>query len=105
MELLAHCWPAVNGALEVLTPLLLTLEWGTPEFCDTERAGPPTVHPERKAQMLAHTAASLATAPRQKVGTRQLLGQATVTTCRYYSQDKKAKFPSKLFCDVLLLKM
>jgi len=75
-----NCAPLAiaNGALEALTRSL-ALEWGprlrvnclSPGFCDTERFD--RMDAERKAQMLAHTAASL---PLQTVGTSRDMGQA-----------------------------
>jgi NAD(P)-dependent dehydrogenase (short-subunit alcohol dehydrogenase family) len=75
-----NCVPLAmaNGALEGLTRSL-ALEWGprlrvnclSPGFCDTERFD--HLHPEKKAAMLANTAASL---PLQKVGRPVDMGQA-----------------------------
>lgn len=75
-----NCAPLAiaNGALEALTRSL-ALEWGprlrvnclSPGFCDTERFD--HMDTERKAAMLANTAASL---PLQKVGTPTDMGQA-----------------------------
>ncbi len=75
-----NCVPLAmaNGALEGLTRSL-ALEWGprlrvnclSPGFCDTERFD--HLPPEKKAAMLANTAASL---PLQKVGKPQDMGQA-----------------------------
>ena len=75
-----NCAPLAiaNGALEGLTRAL-ALEWGprlrvnclSPGFCDTERFDRMDRH--KKAQMLAHTAASL---PLQRTGTARDMGQA-----------------------------
>lgn len=75
-----NCAPLAmaNGALEGLTRTL-ALEWGprlrvnclSPGFCDTERFD--HMDAERKANMLANTAASL---PLQKVGQPSDMGQA-----------------------------
>lgn len=75
-----NCVPLAmaNGALEGLTRSL-ALEWGprlrvnclSPGFCDTERFD--HLHPDKKAAMLANTAASL---PLQKVGNPHDMGQA-----------------------------
>jgi len=75
-----NCAPLAiaNGALEGLTRAL-ALEWGprlrvnclSPGFCDTERFD--RMDRDKKAQMLAHTAASL---PLQRTGTARDMGQA-----------------------------
>ena len=75
-----NCCPLAiaNGALEGMTRTL-ALEWGprlrvnclSPGFCDTERFD--HMDPDRKAKMMANTAASL---PLQKVGKPQDMGRA-----------------------------